>query len=65
LAGDQYSKIPLRWRSSLLLDLAGVYLPPFYVNTEEEVHLVAEDEGLPIRGRIDVLVLGSVLGVGD
>ncbi len=42
---------------SPLLDLAGFYLPPFYVNTEEQVQLVAEDEGLPIRGRIDVLVL--------
>ena len=40
---------------SPLLDLAGFYLPPFYVNTEEEVHLLAEDEGLPIRGRIEVL----------
>lgn len=42
---------------SPLLDLAGFYLPPFYVNTEEQVQLVVEDEGVPIRGRIDVLVL--------
>ena len=44
---------------SPLLEVAGFYLPPFYVNTEEEVHLVAEDEGLSIRGRIDVLVLND------
>lgn len=42
---------------SPLLDLAGFYLPPFYINTEQEVLLQAEDEGNPIRGRIDVLVL--------
>lgn len=42
---------------SPLLDLAGFYLPPFYINTEEEVQIQAEDEGSPIRGRIDVLVL--------
>lgn len=42
---------------SPLLDLAGFYLPPFYINTEQEVLLCAEDEGKPIKGRIDVLVL--------
>ena len=42
---------------SPLLDLAGFYLPPFYINTEQEVLLQAEDEGKQIRGRIDVLVL--------
>lgn len=42
---------------SPLLDLAGFYLPPFYINTEQEVLLLAEDEGKQIRGRIDVLVL--------
>jgi len=47
LASDQYSKIPLRWRSSLLLDLAGVLPPTVLREYWEEVHL-AEDEGLPI-----------------
>lgn len=42
---------------SPLLDLAGFYLPPFYINTEQEILLQAKDEGKPIRGRIDVLVL--------
>jgi hypothetical protein len=42
---------------SPLLDLAGFYLPPFYINTEEEIQIQAADEGVAIRGGIDVLVL--------
>jgi predicted type IV restriction endonuclease len=40
-----------------LLDLAGFFLPPFYVDTEKEVQIVAEDEGIQLCGRLDVLVL--------
>jgi predicted type IV restriction endonuclease len=46
---------------SPLLDLAGFYLPPFYINTEEEVQIQTADEGVAIRGRIDVLVLKDQL----
>jgi hypothetical protein len=46
---------------SPLLDLAGFYLPPFYISTEEEVQIQAADEGIAIRGRIDVLVLKDQL----
>lgn len=42
---------------SPLLDLAGFFLPPFYVSTEEDVRIVARDAGVVVRGRIDVLVL--------
>ena len=42
---------------SPLLDLAGFFLPPFYLSTEDEVQIVAQDEGVIVRGRIDVLVL--------
>jgi predicted type IV restriction endonuclease len=42
---------------SPLLDLAGFFLPPFYVNSEEEVRITAEDANVVVRGRIDVLVL--------
>jgi predicted type IV restriction endonuclease len=42
---------------SPLLDLAGLFLPPFYVSTEEEVEIVLADRELALRGRIDVLVL--------
>jgi predicted type IV restriction endonuclease len=40
-----------------LLDLAGFFLAPFYVDTEKTVEIIAEDEGVTLRGRIDVLVL--------
>ncbi|ETW98339.1 MAG: type I restriction endonuclease subunit R [Candidatus Entotheonella factor] len=46
---------------SPLLDLAGFFLPPFYVSTEEEVRIVAQDAGLAVHGRIDVLVLKDQL----
>ncbi len=39
-----------------LLDLAGFFLPPFYVDTETTVEIVAEEAGVQLRGRIDVLV---------
>jgi hypothetical protein len=42
---------------SPLLDLAGFFLPPFYVNTEAEVHVIAQEDDLLVRGRIDILVL--------
>lgn len=42
---------------SPLLDLAGFYLPPFYIDTEEEVQIQAEDDESVIRGRIDILVI--------
>jgi hypothetical protein len=40
-----------------LLDLAAFFLPPFYVSTEEEVELTAQDGEFTVRGRMDVLVL--------
>lgn len=42
---------------SPLLDLAGFYQPPFRVETETSVDLVTEDEGVIVKGRIDVLVI--------
>ncbi len=46
---------------SPLLDLAGFFLPPFYISTEEAVRIVAQDAGVRVRGRIDVLVLKDQL----
>jgi hypothetical protein len=46
-----------------LLDLAGLFLPPFYVTTEESVEIEAVDESVMIRGRIDILVLKEQLWV--
>jgi hypothetical protein len=48
---------------SPLLDLAGFYLPPFYSQSEESVELVEEDEGVVIRGKIDILVVQDSLWV--
>lgn len=40
-----------------LLDLTGFYHKPFRIETEPSVEISTQDEGLVIRGRIDVLVL--------
>ncbi len=46
-----------------LLDLSGLFLPPFYVSTENSVEIEATDEDIIVRGRIDVLVLKEQLWV--
>ena len=40
-----------------LLDLAGFYRLPFRITAETSITVAAEDEGVLIQGRIDVLVL--------
>jgi hypothetical protein len=40
-----------------LLDLAGFYHKPFRIQTEASIDLEMEDEGVIIRGRIDILLL--------
>ena len=40
-----------------LLDLAGFYHKPFRIETETSTEIEIEDEGVVVRGRIDVLVL--------
>ena len=42
---------------SPLLDLAGFYQVPFALQTEESVDISAEDNGLLVKGKIDVLVI--------
>lgn len=42
---------------SPLLDLSGLFFPPFYVTTEEEVEVIMDSHDLVVRGRMDVLVL--------
>ena len=39
-----------------LLDLAGLFLPPFYVTTEKSVEITASTDELTLKGRLDVLV---------
>lgn len=48
---------------SPLLDLAGVYQSPYRIETENSIDIQMEDEGVAIRGRIDVLVLNDRLWV--
>ncbi len=43
-----------------LLDLAGLFLPPFYVTTEKSVEIIASPT---LKGRLDVLVLKDQLWV--
>ena len=40
-----------------LLKMAGFYRPPFRVKAEKRVELVTEDEGVLVRGQLDVLVM--------
>ncbi|MEQ8468725.1 type I restriction endonuclease [Coleofasciculus sp. E1-EBD-02] len=42
---------------SPLLDLADFYLHPFHIKSEKSVAIAAEDEGVIVRGEIDVLAL--------
>jgi predicted type IV restriction endonuclease len=44
-----------------LLDLLGFYQPPFSIQTEPSIEIIAEDEGTIVRGRIDILVLKNRL----
>ncbi|MGK7928219.1 MAG: restriction endonuclease subunit R [Spirulina sp.] len=44
---------------SPLLDLAGFYLPPFRIKSEQSIEISLEDEGLIIKGQIDVLVVSD------
>jgi hypothetical protein len=46
-----------------LLDLSGLFLPPFYVSTEDSVEIETTDESIVVRGRIDILVLQEQLWV--
>ena len=42
---------------SPLLDLAGFYQPPFEIETETPIKISAEDDGVIVKGNIDVLVM--------
>lgn len=40
-----------------LLKMAGFYRPPFRVKAEKQVELVTEDQGVMVRGQLDLLVM--------
>jgi predicted type IV restriction endonuclease len=44
-----------------ILDLLGFYQLPFAIQTEPSIEITTEDEGVIIRGRIDILVLKNQL----
>lgn len=46
-----------------LMDLSGLFLPPFYVSAEDSVEIEATDRSIVVRGRIDILVLKDQLWV--
>lgn len=46
---------------SPLLDLAGFYQPPFDIETEKPIKISAEDDGVIVKGKIDVLVVQNQL----
>ncbi len=48
---------------SPLLDLAGFYQPPFEIETETSTEISAVDEGVLVKGNIDVLVLNKRLWI--
>jgi len=48
---------------SPLLYLAGFYLFPFHIRSEQTIQITEEDEGVIITGKIDVLVLKEQLWV--
>ncbi len=48
---------------SPLLRIAGFFRPPFKITAEKKVELVTEDEGLIVRGLIDLLVFYNQIWV--
>jgi hypothetical protein len=42
---------------SPLLDLAGFYLPPFRIRSEKSIEISLEEQGVMIKGQIDVLAV--------
>ncbi|MGC1308779.1 MAG: restriction endonuclease subunit R [Phormidesmis sp.] len=48
---------------SPLLDAAGLFLPPFYVETEKSVEIFAEDKEVTVRGRLDIAIIKDSLWI--
>ena len=42
---------------SPLLERAGFFQPPYRIETESSIEIVSDDEGVIVKGRIDVLVI--------
>lgn len=48
---------------SPLLDTAGLFLPPFYLESEKSVEIFASDQETVLRGRLDVVVIKDLIWV--
>jgi len=48
---------------SPILFLAGFFLPPFHIRAEQSTEIVTEDEGVLIKGQLDLLILKHQLWV--
>lgn len=48
---------------SPLLDTAGLFLPPFYVETEKPVEIFAEDKDLTMKGRLDIVIINDSMWI--
>ena len=48
---------------SPLLDAAGLFLPPFYIETEKSVEIVGKDNDITIKGRLDMAIIKDSLWV--
>ncbi|MEM8505797.1 MAG: restriction endonuclease subunit R [Cyanobacteria bacterium P01_D01_bin.1] len=46
-----------------LLDAAGLFLPPFHLETEKSVEIIGTDYETKIRGRLDTLIVKGVIWV--
>ena len=46
-----------------LLDTAGLFLPPFYLDAEKTVEIVATDRETKVRGRLDALIIKEFIWV--
>lgn len=48
---------------SPLLDTAGLFLPPFYMETEKSVEVTSQNGEVTIRGRLDIVIIQDMLWV--
>ncbi len=48
---------------SPLLETAGLFLPPFYVETEKSVEIIAKDKDVTIKGRLDIVIIKESLWI--
>ena len=48
---------------SPLLDTAGLFVPPFYMETEKSVEVISQDGEVTIRGRLDIAIIRDLIWI--